>query len=561
MLNQTKRILIGLTALLMTLSNANLAFANETERARKKINEAQSVYSEMLSAYNKIKIYAIKDEYCEGTDDDVKEADMKALSVLHSSAEVAYKKSRNNKNWLNNFIRKGNGKVRKLNSISSGAGTAIKDGSFFKRYDNLLVQITEEYKTALDEIELASRRCSKPKNSDASAPVSDPASAPAATVSENVSYLVDSLLAGVQLNVDYAEISFPDIPKIFCTIEEKNALSREFFRLENLAIANHRTARRLRLRIFEKQDKYKRLREANIIAADAAAARGDLKEVAERADLLRAYNIVLDMLPTEFEKAVSEVERRAKVLDKVRSEKTKLDDIPTIDCTNVDDQAANSTDMLDRLHAARSNAPDYNGGLNGASASQYGVPNFDKIQRDRILNGGSGFDGSEATNAAQQAAYDVDLTPRTLIVEKPTPFTGSTARIVPARTTPVMAETTPSPKIESPAEQPTAPRQAPSFRPVDIQVERPTPVTVDTPAPQTAPKPVAVPADSAPVFNGTFAPQPTPSGVDEEGQMTAVEAPPLVILDYLGNPVEGQTNQNPFYDRGAQPTEQQETGN
>ena len=483
----------------------------------------------MQDAYEGLTAFKIKDRYCIGKDDKIKKDDLAALEAFLTTAKNAKGRAAKYKNWLTTFASKGAGKVGKLNELSPGAGTAIKDGSFFERYETLLAD-TEELKAIIEVlIGRATVNCDDADKGNVPSAVSPAApSAPKAPKSKAVAKEVKKLLADIDLTAAYEEINIPALPQRFCSIEEKHALSREIFRLEKLAIRNHRTARKLRNRVFIKHDDYKHDRRRAIAARDAASAAGDKKAVATQTTMIDALDIALETLSATHKTALAAVERWAQVLDKVRADYYKLDDIPIIDCDGIGEKPANSNAIIDGINKARGAAPDFG----GPSDSRFGMPDFGKLERDRMINGGAGFDGSEAEAAVEEAVNNVDLAPRVYIVETPgDPFAASPQRMMvnknPATPTPSPA---PANKTQSTQQSETA--KAASFRPIDLRTAPVANVTVTKPAPQTGTTVAtgAVPDKKPLVFNGTFAPQP-------QGALTPVAAPPLVVLDYLGNPV------------------------
>ncbi|NNE41007.1 MAG: hypothetical protein HKN14_08825 [Marinicaulis sp.] len=533
-----------IAVMIVSVTIADDAFANETNKIRGHLNTALEAKATMQQALANIENFDFNKIYCIGADDEERESHRKSLGTLKAAGNTAYKNATSVKNTLTGFAGKGNGRVRKLNSLSNGAeaGTAIANKSFYRGLDTLNQKIENAYDDALSKIKEKTKYCdaTEDKAADASSPAapSSPGKSRPAPVSDDVADKAVEYLAEIELTGEYQEFDLPKQPDILCSEVEKNALSREFFRLEKLAIANHRIARKLRLSIFEKMDEYKIAQRATI----------------EGSTEFQAFEVVLTKLGAAFDNAVQEVERRTQALDDVRAKQRKLWDTPVVDCSKKDDRADTEVGVIDRLKSARRAAPDYK----GASESRFGFPDFGKIDRRRLATGGTGFDGSEAEKAVRDAAKKVDMSPRVYIVEEPAIFADPmTSRSAPARIVSPAIDTAPT-KVASPLHEleptpgmasasssvlPSETRDARSFKSIDVSVDHSKEVTIAKPAPtpttttaRSAPKTTPVTEKKPLVFNGTYAPHPG-APTSESGTMTAVETPPLVILDYLGNPV------------------------
>lgn len=511
----------------------------------------------------------INQHFCEKNEETSSALEDK-LSALMTEAADAYRQHAAMKAKLKKIVTEGYG----------GDAGQVEDSAYLKAFEDKYLDIQQIY----DEITMVmpdnlTGPCSSPdKHADedlAYGPgdeLTDEYSDDAEDVSEfeeDVSFL----LGGFVLETNYTEVRVPELPAEFCSEEERDSFSRTIFHFEQQVTGNIREAMKLYDRAVEV--KYENLESVSPYPADHPVHREALMRIevviaGAQADIaywrsvrksLGQLSIALDTVPiVDCDKSVMDDHGAVPQQDSAPSQNASVRPQPSLDALRNAINNSPNAQHAQVVTLPQDTAHEY-GAIDAAGRSDDAILRMQDVQRQ--LEAQSVKNAPPTSHQVTPATAKPSVTTaqkkklgavqkRAGLVQKADKpaakkygaenrSDNAKATLNSAKTAVVdqnRAESRKAPGQKSKRTQVVKGGATPNFSPLNVALPKKAPAQpVNTP---TQVKKVEVPntvKSRSQTFTATF-PDAAPTAPKKvPGKMTALKGPPLVVNDYLGNPI------------------------
>jgi|GEM_PF-4429382 len=565
MFKNRKKMLMAATAIVVGLAFNSTAQAHDPEQqmpGAPVLETLKGIEAAMLAL-------DVNQHFCE-KNEGASAALEDELSALMAEASAAYSQHTTMKATLKKIVTEGYG----------GDAGQFEDSAYLKAFEDKYLDIQQIY----DEITMVmpddmTGPCSSPDKhagediaNEPGDELTDEYSEDAEVVSEfeqDVSFLLD----GFVLEANYTEVRVPELPSEFCSEEDRDSFSRTIFHFEKQVTGNIREAMKLYDRAV--QVKYENLNSVSPYPADHPVHREALMRIevviaGAQADIaywrsvrksLGQLSMALDTVPiVDCDKSAMDDHGYVPMEDQAPSQNASVRPQPTLDALRNAINNAPNAQNAKAVVLPQDTADDY-GAVDAAGRADDAIIRMQDVQRQletrsaRNAQRGSyqsvtSTDKPTVTNGTAKNAGTVKK--QTAVVRKTdapsqnkkaaqTLASKGKTSVNAAKTVVVQQNRSGSKKA---AGQNAKPAQVgkrgttPNFSPLNVALPKKAPAQpVKTP---TTVKKVEVPntvKSTGKTFTATFPDARPTAPKNMPDQMTAVKAPPLVVNDYLGNPI------------------------
>jgi len=565
MFKHRKKMLMAATAIAVGLAFKGTALAHDPDQSlpgAPVLETLKGIEAAMLAL-------DINQHFCE-KNEDASAALEDELSALMAEASDTYRQHAAMKAKLKKIVTEGYG----------GDAGQFEDSAYLKDFEDKYLDIQQIY----DEITMIlpddmTGPCSSPdKHADEEVAyepgdeLTDEYSEDAEVVSEfeqDVSFLLDAFV----LEANYSEVRVPELPAKFCSEEERDSFSRTIFHFEQQVTGNIREAMKLYDRAVEV--KYENLESVSPYPADHPVHREALMRIevvitGAQADIaywrsvrksLIQLSIALDTVPiVDCDKSAMDDHGAVPQQESAPTQNASVRQQPSLDALRNAINTAPNAQAVGVVVRPQETRNDF-GAMDAAGSAQEAIARVHDMQRQletqsaenaqtasphvATRNAKTRVTGGQAkkTGATQKKAGLVYKTDKPAVTKKGAQNVSGKPKKNTQRVESVVTGQNPD-GVKKVSGQKAKPAQArkggatPNFSPLNVALPKKAPAKpVQSP---TTVKKFEVPntvKSTGKTFTATFPDARPTAPKNMPDEMTAVKAPPLVVNDYLGNPI------------------------